>query len=161
MVKGNTTRWLTRTAILLAVALVFQLGSFPQPVTGPVINLVLYLSALITGMVSGIIIGLFTPLVASLTGILPAALAPMIPFIVLGNVVLVIIFSLLKEKNIFLAVGLAAVAKFMLLAGAVEFLVDVPPGVSRMMTFPQLLTALGGGVLAVIVYKALQNNNLV
>ena len=72
MENKNTTRWLTRTAILLAVALVFQLGGFPQPISGPVINLVLYLAALINGILSGVIIGLFTPFVASLTGILPA-----------------------------------------------------------------------------------------
>ncbi len=155
------TRWITRTAILLALALVFQLGAFPQPVTGPIINMVLFLAAMIVGISSGVIIGILTPLTAFVTGILPPPLGPMIPFIAGGNALLVIVFGLLKNKNKYLGIGAGAVVKFLLLAAAVRLFIDVPENIARMMSLPQLLTALGGGVVFLIVYKALQVTDVV
>ena len=149
-------KFLTRTAVLLAVALVFQMGGLPQPLTGPLVNMVLYLAAILIGIWSGIFIGIFTPVIAFVRGILPPPLAPMIPFIALGNGVLVILFAIIKKKNIYLAIGIASLIKFLILASAVRFLVAVPDPVAQMMTFPQLLTALGGGVLALLVHKALK-----
>ncbi len=58
----------------------------------------------------------------------------------------------LTFKNIAVVV-VGAVAKFLILAGAVSFLVEVPPALARMMTFPQLYTALAGGFLAVLLQK--------
>jgi hypothetical protein len=58
--------------LLLAVALVVQMGGFPQPITGPLINTVLYLSALLAGSWSGIIIVICTPVIAFMRSILPA-----------------------------------------------------------------------------------------
>ena len=154
--KLKDVRVLTRTAILLAVALIFQLGGFHQFVTGPVVNAVLFLAALIVGMWPGVIIGVFTPVIAFLTGILPPALSPMIPFIALGNALLVIVFFLLQDKSVIAGIVGGAILKFVFLAAAVRLLVDVPEALATMMTFPQLFTALGGGIVALLVYKALQ-----
>ncbi|MBA7583593.1 hypothetical protein ES708_25539 [subsurface metagenome] len=61
--------------LLLAVALVVQMGGFPQPITGPLVNTILYLAALLVGSWSGIIIGICTPVMAFMRGILPPPLS--------------------------------------------------------------------------------------
>jgi len=153
--ENNKIKFITRTGILLAVALVVQMGGFPQPITGPLINTVLYLSALLVGSWSGIIIGVCTPVIAFMRGILPAPLGPMIPFIALGNGVLVIVFNLLKGKNKILGIILASLVKYAILAITVKFIVEVPDKIAQIMSLPQLFTALSGGAIAMLAYKAL------
>lgn len=152
---NNKIKFITRTGILLAVALVVQMGGLPQPITGPLINTVLYLSALLVGSWSGIIIGICTPVIAFMRGILPAPLGPMIPFIALGNGVLVVVFSLLKRKNKVLGIILASLVKYAILTITVKFIVDVPDKIAQIMSLPQLFTALSGGAIAMLAYKAL------
>ncbi len=144
---------ISRTAILLAIALVFQMGGFPQLITGPLVNTVLFLAAMIVGCQGGMLIGIFTPVIASMRGILPPPLTPLIPFIALGNALLVILFFMLKPKNQMLALLVASTVKFLVLASAVRLLVQVPPPIARMMSLPQLVTALAGGCIALLIMK--------
>lgn len=155
MEQKTNIRWLTRTAILLAIALVFQMGGFPQFITGPFVNTVLFLAAIIVGWQGGLLIGILTPVIAAMRGILPPPLVPLIPFIALGNGILVILFFLLKSKNKILGIIIASVVKFLVLVTAVNLLVQVPPPVAQMMSFPQLLTAVIGGFIALVVEKLL------
>ena len=141
-------RWISRTALLLAIALVFQMGGFPQLVTGPLVNTVLYVAAMIVGWQGGILIGIFTPVIVFLRGILPPPLTPLIPFIALGNALLVFLFFRLKNKNRIIGIIVASMVKYLLLANAVKFLVQVPPSIANMMSFPQLVNALIGGIIA-------------
>ena len=143
--------WISRTAILLAIALVFQMGGFPQFITGPLVNTVLYLATMIVGWQGGILIGIFTPVIAAMRGILPPPLAPLIPFIALGNAILVILFFWLKSKNKIFGIIIASLVKFLVLVSAVRLLVQVPPAIAQMMSFPQLVTALAGGFIALII----------
>ncbi len=153
--------WLTRTAVLLALTLAVQFLGLPQWFTGPLVNAFLLLASLLVGMGSGVVIGLLTPWIALLRGILPPPLAPMVPFIMLGNALLVIIFSLITRKrevlwlNV-LALVLAASGKYLLLSQAVRYLVEVPPRVAQAMQIPQLLTALAGGAIALLIGKAVK-----
>lgn len=154
-------RWLTRTAILLAITLAFQMLGFPQMVTGPAVNAMLLLSGTYVGGLGAVIIGMLTPLIAFVRGILAPPLAPMIPFIMLGNAILVIVYVTSRGKlgkgfagsGIGLVVG--AIAKFLVLSSAVRFIVSVPPPVAKAMQIPQLYTAILGGVVAIIVEKVL------
>lgn len=148
--------WLTRTAILMAVALVFQLGGFPQLITGPLVNMVLYLAAIFVGWQGGVLIGIFTPIIAAMRGILPPPLNPLIPFIALSNGVLVILFFWLKSRQQVLGVLIASAVKFFILFTAVNLFVQVPPPVAKVMSFPQLITALIGGFVALLVYRTLK-----
>jgi len=175
MNKGDLTpfsvRWLTRTAILLAITLAFQMLGFPQMITGPAVNAMLLISGAYVGALGAVIIGLLTPFIAFIRGILAAPLAPMIPFIMLGNALLVITYVLCRNK---LAKGLAgagiglvagAVIKFVVLSSAVRFIVSVPPPVAQAMQLPQLYNAILGGIVAVAVEKVLnaaigQNSSL-
>jgi len=147
----TSIRKMSRTAILLAIALVFQMGGFPQFITGPLVNTVLYLAAMIVGWQGGIIIGIFTPVLAAMRGILPPPLTLLIPFIALGNAMLVILFFLLKSKNKIASIIIASVAKFLVLVSAVKLFVQVPPAIAQMMSFPQLVTALAGGFIALLI----------
>jgi hypothetical protein len=154
--ENSKIKFITRTGILLAVALVVQMGGFPQPITGPLINTVLYLSVLLVGSWSGIIIGICAPVIAFMRGILLPPLAPMIPFIVIGNGFLVLVFALLMKKNKILGIAIASAVKYLILSMAVGYLVSVPVKVAQMMGLPQLFTALIGGGVALLAYQNLQ-----
>jgi hypothetical protein len=154
-------RWVSRTAILLAIALVFQMGGFPQFITGPLVNTVLYLAAMIVGWQGGMLIGILTPVIASIRGILPPPLTPLIPFIALGNSVLIILFFWLQSKNKIVGIIIASCVKFLLLAGAVKLLVQVPPAIAQMMSFPQLITALAGGAIALLLAHFFKKANII
>lgn len=153
-------RFITTTAILFALVLVVQMLGFPQMVTGPLVNAMLLLATAFAGVGSGILIGLFTPWVALLRGILPAPLGPVVPFIMLGNGALVVVFGLFGRKKVFvlevLGIVLGAVVKYLILSQAVRFLAGIPPQVARMMQVPQLITALLGGALALALSRAIQ-----
>lgn len=159
--KPFSVRWLTRTALLLAVTLAFQMLGFPQMVTGPAVNAMLMISGIYVGAIGGIIIGLLTPWIAFIRGTLAPPLAPMIPFIMLGNAVLVIIWVLSRRliKNVYLGsvagIVVGATVKFLILSTAVKLIVSVPPPVAQAMQIPQLYTALMGGVIALIIDRVL------
>ncbi len=159
--KPFSIRWLTRTAILLAITLAFQMLGFPQMITGPAVNAMLLISGAYVGIIGAVIIGMLTPLIAFVRGILAPPLAPMIPFIMVGNAVLIIAYVISRAKlgkgYAGSAVGLiiGAIIKFLILSSAVRFIVSVPPPVAKAMQIPQLYTALLGGVIAFIVEKIL------
>jgi len=153
-------RWLVRTALLFALTLVIQMLGFPQFFTGPLVNAFLLLAALLNGIWSGVIIGLFTPWMAFARGILAPPLGPMIPFIMAGNAILVIAFSLVagKRENLrreITGIILGSFLKYLLLSQAVAWVVQVPPPVAKAMQTPQLFTALAGGAIALIVYRVI------
>lgn len=153
-------RYLTRTALLLALTLVAQLMGLPQPITGPLVNMFLFMAVLLVGMGGGSVIGAVTPWVALSRGILAAPLAPMVPFIAASNIALVLSFGLLKKVNKYLAIVVAAVAKFLILAAGVRFFVQVPAKAAQALQTPQLITALIGGVAALIFYQLLMKTKV-
>jgi uncharacterized membrane protein len=154
-----TTRILTRSALILALAIVVQSIRLPQYLTGPLVNALLFLAAALVSPLSGVLVGLFTPLLAFSFGIMP--LAPAVPIIMLGNSFLAIIFGLFAKKQI-IAMIIAAVAKYGIMALSVYYLfplllnITFPDKVIAMLTTPQLFTALGGGAIALVILKALE-----
>ena len=92
-------RWLTRTAILLALTIAVQMFGWPQPVTGPLVNAMLLLACIFR------IVQLWcsnrpgNALLAYARGILAPPLAPMIPAIMLSNAVFVLLFWFVKKMN--------------------------------------------------------------
>lgn len=150
--------FLTRTAVLLALTLAIQMVGMPQYATGPLVNTMLYIAATFVGIWGGVAIGVVTPAIAFWRGILPPPLGPMIPFIALGNAVLVIVFGLLERRGRLAAIAgivAASVLKFLVLSSAVRFVVEVKPAIAKMMQTPQLFTALAGGAIAFVVSEAL------
>ncbi len=154
-----SVRFITRTAILLALTVIFQSFRAPQLITGTLVNGMLLISAGYVGMWSGVIIGLFTPVLAFLFGIMK--FPPVIPFIMVGNALYVLVFSGMRNKPVGMVLG--SVVKFLWLSASVYYMlplfgVKAPAVLVEMFTFPQLATAVMGGVLALLVLGLLKKS---
>jgi len=152
------TAFLTRTALMAALAVAFQSLGLQQFITGPVINAVLYTSVGLVGTLSGVLVGLITPWVALVTGILK--FPPVVPVVIAGNLTLALVFGILKRTNTYLAALAAAVAKYVVMTAGIKILlaqqVPLKPPVIASMTVVQLYTALGGAVISLIAMRSLQ-----
>ncbi|QNU65862.1 ECF transporter S component [Ruminiclostridium herbifermentans] len=170
---NNKVLWITRTAALTALLIVMQAATSSLGntlVTGSIVNLILIVSVMTCGVSTGITVGIISPVCAKLFGIGP--FWSLIPFIIAGNIVLIILWHIIgnckMEKfklSYVLALIVAAVAKFLVLyLGIVKLAIPVflklPEQkaivVSNMFSIPQLITALIGGVLALIVLPVLK-----
>ncbi|HHV55327.1 MAG TPA: ECF transporter S component [Firmicutes bacterium] len=171
-------RYLTRSAVLLALAVAVQMMGLPQLVTGSAVNTVLYLTTWAAPPLYGVLVGSLTPVIAFWRGIMPAG--PLVPFIAVGNGILVLVFwasqrlvQLAGQRHAghpprtprgsygWVMGGLAGVlAAASLKAGFLAFsvarLVHVPPQLVAAMQWPQLVTALTGGVIALALYSVLR-----
>lgn len=156
--------------LLLAAALAIPAFGWPQAITGTLVNALLLLAVEYLGVGPAIALGTLTPLGGLLHGVLPLPMAVMIPFIMLGNATLVSLYGALRGRNRFLALGVAAVAKFALLYAAVTMLavrplelaaktVAMPAALVNMMAWPQLMTAVAGGLLAFAVLGISRSSN--
>jgi len=139
---------IAKFAGVLALALAIPGLGLDQMITGPLVNALLIVSAVTVGLPAAIMAGALPSLVALVRGLLPLPMAAMVPYIILGNAALVTVVALLHRHNYWVALGTAAVVKFGLLLGAVTYLVSVPAALAGMMQWPQLYTALLGGVIA-------------
>lgn len=154
-----TTKMITRSAIILAISIAVQSVKLPQPLTGPIINALLLLAAGLTGTLGGVLVGVCTPLIAFLFGIM--AFPPVVPVIIAGNAALAVVFGWLIKRPV-VGVIAAAIAKYGIMSIMVLYLlpalfqINIPPKVAATLTTPQLFTALGGGLLALIILKAVQ-----
>jgi len=149
---------ITRTKVITFVVLLGIASSVPlfhnQFITGPIVNATLLIAVALLGVRDGLLIGLIPSSIALATGLLPAVLAPMIPFIIVGNAILVVTFGFLKGKNYWLGVISGSVLKFVFLFGTSSIVTglllnqQLAANVAVMMSWPQLVTALAGGLLA-------------
>ncbi len=154
---------LLKLVVLMGAGLLISNLGMPQWLTGPLVNALLILTVLWLGVSQAIFVGMVTPLGAVVSGILPLPLLVMIPFIAMGNAIFVSTFGGLRRTNQWVALAVGAVAKAAFLFVAVTVLVAhplslviagqgqavvVPASIVNMMSWPQLLTALAGGALA-------------
>ena len=130
-----------------------------QAIVGPMVNATLFVSVVLLGARNAVLIGILPSLVALSTGLLPPVLAPMIPFIMTGNILLIMIFGSLRKKNYWLGMVTASILKFVFLFGASSIVIDlllnksVAPKVAMIMSYPQLFTALSGGLIAFLFLR--------
>lgn len=168
--------WLTRTALMLALLIALQWLTKPlgQIVTGTCVNAVLAVSCLLVGRKSGFTVALLSPVFAFLLGIAPNLIA--VPAIMAGNAVYVQILGDLDENKKFLknamTLSLAALAKFVVLYMLMVVLVcgsladlllaagllkaPMLKALPAMFSWPQLVTALLGGIVAALVVPLLK-----
>ena len=175
--------WITETAVLLALLIALQAvtKAFGQFITGSCVNLILAVSALLVGMSSGIVIALISPVIAYLLGIAPNFIT-VLP-IMLGNTCFVVLLCLIAGKastplwRQALALCAAAASKFtvlyllvtkiicgvaanVLLARKIGNVVLLAPPMLKllptMFSWPQLITALIGGALALAITPVLR-----
>ena len=180
------TLWVTRTAVFTALLLMgqFLTASFGnQYLTGSIVNLVLIVSVMTCGLATGLTVAVLSPIFSVVIGI-GAAFPPLIPFQIAGNISIVLIWFLLdrlskpdsgKVRKLFyyIAPAVGAVVKFFVLyigvvLIAVPYIFGLPEAQSVAMSiifsYPQLITAFTGGVVAIIIIppvrKALKLGNL-
>lgn len=157
-INKEKTLVLAQFGILLAIALIAPFIK-QQAITGSIVNAVLFVSTVLLGATGGMLIGLIPSVISLSVGLLPAILAPMIPFIILGNAILVVIFSHFKEKNYWLGIFLGSALKFLFLFNASSIVInlllkkELAAKVALMMSWPQLFTALSGGLIAYLFLK--------
>ncbi len=161
--------WITRTAILIALLIVMQwvTAPFGNPfVTGSIVNLILIVSTMTCGINTGIPVAFISPIFARLFGIGPQ-LWILIPFIMVGNIVLVLVWYIIGNKKIvrreggyIVALIVAALSKFLVLYFgivkiAIPMFLNLPEAkasiISNMFSIPQFITAIIGGILALII----------
>ena len=171
-------RWITETAVMVAVLVSLQAFTKPmgQLVTGSCVNAVLVISALVGGLSCGVTVALFSPVLAFFLGIAPQILT--VPAIMAGNTVFVVQYYLLVDRSgkhlgkQIVAWGTAAVAKFATLYAIVVWLICglmakslleagtlKPPMLQALpatFSWPQLITALIGGAVALLVVPTLK-----
>lgn len=170
--KKSKALWITRTAIFLALLVVTQilttsLGS--TMITGSIVNFILIVSVMTCGLGSGSIVALVSPLLAKFIGHGP--LWEIIPFIMLGNLVLVFVWHFagklpMKNQIVNYVIGTVAgaVAKFAVLYITVVKimvpLLGLPDNkaalISTSFSTVQLITALIGGLIAVLTLPLLK-----
>ena len=171
-------RWITETAVMLALLVSLQALTKPmgQLVTGSCVNAVLAISALVGGLSCGLTVALISPVLAFLLGIAPQILT--VPAIMVGNSVFVILLVLLADKsgkNIVKQITAwlsAAVAKFAALYAIVVWLIcgvlsknlmaaglmqaPMLKALPTTFSWPQLITALIGGAVALLIVPVLR-----
>jgi hypothetical protein len=151
------------TGIALAAPVIFK----QQYITGPIVNATLILGAALLGGRDALLIGLVPSTLALGAGIISPALAPMIPFIILGNAILVLTFAYLSRVNYWLGVVAGSLLKFIFLYATSTVVIrllmneQAALAVTRTMNWPQLFTALAGGVLAFAILKIVRGKNKV
>jgi len=171
-------RWITETAILLALLVTLQAVTKPmgQLVTGSCVNAVLAVAALVGGLASGVTIAVISPVLAFLLGIAPQILT--VPAIMVGNSVYVVLLSLLADKSgknlgkQAAAWLVAAIAKFaslyfivvklicgvlsesLLAAGTLK--APMLKALPATFSWPQLITALIGSAVALAMTPVLR-----
>lgn len=145
--------------LVLLSAAIFAPLAHNQLLTGSIVNATLFIAAATLGLEGAIMIGILPSFFALLAGTLPAPLAPLIPFIILSNAILVITFIYLKKTNFWLKAIAAASLKFIFLSSVSFFIINllfqgkIAAAAATMLSWPQLITALLGGALAYLVLK--------
>lgn len=154
-IEREKTMELTKLLVLIGLASLAPIISFHnQFISGPIVNAILFIAVYMIGFNRAVLVGLVPSLFALLTGLLPFVLGPVIPFIMLGNILLMYVFDKLKYKNYWLAMVSASLAKFILLWVSgwimINFLVkkELASVIINMVGYYQLVTALIGGILA-------------
>lgn len=168
--NSKKIKWMVTTAVLLALTVVFQYlrlvfgaqGVSPY-IIGTLVNVCLIVAAMIVGVWGGVAVGVLAPVIAWLQGYANIAL---VPWIVAGNIVLVVLYALLlkpeqaKEKTNWLRwvlVGiLAALLKWVVIALGVTVMLGKGFVVAlTVVQLQQVITALIAMVVAKLVLIAL------
>ena len=173
--NSKKIRKLTRTALMVALLVALQWAtSYTQPfagqyITGSCVNAVLAVSAVLCNFWGGAAVAVFSPLCAFALGIGPQLLQ-IVPAIALGNLVYVAVLWLLRKHSRLWQQAAwliaAAAAKFAVLyLAVVRVLIPVmgsalpakqAAAFTVMFSWPQLVTALAGGTLALLLLPILR-----
>lgn len=162
------TRAIAQFLGLSGVATILPFFIHIQWITGPIINAIFILVLFLVGIRSALVVCLIPSLMALSGGLLPAILAPVVPFIMIGNVIFVLgidyFYNNFKNaaKGYWLGVLAGAFLKFVFLYASVTWITklllkqDLAVKVAQMMSWSQFATAILGGMIAWVVLKWLK-----
>ena len=171
--KINIT-YTVKFLILLTLATAAPLvGLHSQWLTGPIVNMALILAVYLLGIRGALLIGILPSTIALGSGLLPAILSPMIPFIIISNTLLILIIDYFIKftykrkliKKYSLGLFFAASIKYLFLFITSDIVISllfkqsIATKVSQLMSWPQFFTAIIGGILAWGALKFLKNKN--
>ena len=175
---NKKVRWITETAVMLALLVALQAltKGFGQLVTGSCVNAVLAVTVLTAGLGSGIVVAVISPVLAYLLGIAPQILV--VPAIMVGNTVFVVLLRLIaggdskkvvRQIAAWLAAALTKFAVLYLIVGKIICGVMAPSllaagslkepmlkALPATFGWPQLVTALIGGGIALLIVPVLR-----
>jgi hypothetical protein len=176
---NDDIKCLVRSGLFLAIAVVFQMiGRIAPPevsqyLVGSVVNSVLLIATYLCGIWWGAAVGILTPLTAWVMGQLNPFMAPFIPFIMVGNIIIIVTFGILKHYKVwgkYAGFIIGAVLKYGFLYISASKLIQVfkldfePKIVSKLviaMGLPQLFTGLLGGAVAVTIIAILLKRKII
>jgi hypothetical protein len=181
-------RWITETAVMLALLICLQwVGSMvpdqmtKQLITGTLVNCVLAVTVLMVGLSSGLTVAVISPVCAFIFGIAPNFIT-VLPIMMANSCYVALLYLIVGKERKFgwrQPVGLAAAAlvKFGVLyllvvkvicgmaSGALlgkkigDIVVLAPPMLKMLPTmfaWPQLVTAVSGGIIALAIIPVLR-----
>jgi hypothetical protein len=131
-----------------------------QWITGPIVNAVLILTLLKFGFRNAVAIAMVPSIIALSSGLLPIVLAPVVPFIMTGNMILILCVDWFynnfedRAKGYWMGVLVGAALKFLFLFLSVNIISgllikqELSIKVAQMMSWPQFYTAVIGGIIA-------------
>ena len=166
-------RKLNRTALLLALVIVFQSLRLYLPIPafvsvyiiGSLVNACLLLAAATVGWKAAMVLAVAAPVVAYLQQVLPVPV--LILTVAAANIAYVSGYLILAGQNRILAVSAATTAKFMIVyltvAGLIQY-IGISGKMAAMLTmtlgWPQWITGFGGGAIFFAVRRKLFNSSL-
>jgi hypothetical protein len=159
---------LAQTIALLAIITFLPFFLHIQWLTGPFVNALLILILFLGGIRAAVIASVIPSLMALSGGLLPAVLAPVVPFIMISNILFIFIIDYIYQnvtdnfKGYWYGIITAAAVKFIFLFISVNFITklllkkELAGVVTQMMSWPQFVTAVLGGVIAWVFLKWLK-----
>jgi len=151
------------TVAFIVAAIIFPaiLAHTPanQWITGTIVNSIILLAVWRVGILNATLVAVLPSSIALARGLLPAPMAGLIPYIILSNIILIAVFYFLRRSPM-VGIILAASAKFIFLFALTSYLIKINHALLVMMQWPQLFTALAGGLIAVGVIKILSKKQI-
>ena len=154
---GYKPKELILTLLFLATSIITPtvLAHTPnnQWITGTIINSILFISCYRLGFVNAVLVAVTPSIVAITRGLLPVSMATMLPFIIASNIILLSSFSFLNFKSLIAKIVTASTLKFAFLFFVAYFVLNLPSAFRVMMSYPQLITAISGGLIAYFIIQ--------
>jgi hypothetical protein len=123
-----------------------------QWITGTIVNALLFLAVWRIGIVNAALVAVFPSSIALMRGLLPAPMAVLIPYIIISNLAMIFIFYAIKKYPLAGIIS-ASLVKFLFLFAITSFFIKLAAPFVVMMQWPQLVTALAGGLIAIGIIK--------
>ncbi|MDD3711031.1 MAG: hypothetical protein PHP37_00265 [Patescibacteria group bacterium] len=137
-----------------------------QLITGSIVNAILFITVMLLGVRAGILISIIPSFVALFSGIISITLIPIIPIVILGNILLILCFNFLKEKKYWIKIFFSSLLKFIFIFSFSNLFLnlilkrEIIQKLIVNMGYFQLLTALSGGILAFFIVKFINKGKI-